>query len=79
MANKTVLLRDRDELICKITKAGLSYRQLARKANCSQSQISLILKGERNPSPLNAVNICKALGCSFDEIFFIDFNYKSNS
>lgn len=78
MANRTVLLKDRQALIDKIVKSGFSYRGLAREAKCSQTQISLILKGERNPSPNNAVNICKALDCDFDDIFFINSNYKSN-
>ena len=78
MANRTVLVKDIDSFIEKVVKAGFSYRQLAKKAQCSQTQISLILKGERNPSPENAVNICKALGCQFDDIFFINSNDKSN-
>lgn len=78
MANRTVLVRDIDALIERIVKKGFSYRKLAEKANCSQTQICLILKGERNPSPENAVNICRALECNFDEIFFINNDYKSN-
>ena len=78
MANRTVLVKDIDTLIEKIVENGYSYRQLAEKAKCSQTQISLILKGEINPSPQNAVNICKALGCEFNEIFFINLNDKSN-
>ena len=78
MANRTVLVRDIDKLIEIIIKSGFSYRQLAKEAKCSQTQISLILKGERNPSPENAVNICKALKCGFDDIFFINYDYISN-
>lgn len=78
MANRTVLVRDIDALVERIIKSGFSYRGLAKKAKCSQTQISLILKGERNPSPENAINICKALNCKFDDIFFINNNYKSN-
>ncbi|MEE0865556.1 MAG: helix-turn-helix transcriptional regulator [Clostridia bacterium] len=78
MANRTVLVKNIDDLIEQIVKNGYSYRKLAEKANCSQTQISLILKGERNPSPENAINICKALGCNFDDIFFINNDYKSN-
>ncbi len=70
MANRTVLVKDIDLLIEQIVKKGFSYRKLAEKANCSQTQISLILKGERNPSPENAINICKALECKFDVYFF---------
>lgn len=78
MANRTVLVKDINILIEMIVKAGYSYRQLAKEANCSQTQISLILKGERNPSPENAINICKVLNCQFDDIFLINFNDKSN-
>ncbi len=78
MANRTVLVKDIDYLIEMIVKAGYSYRQLAKESKCSQTQISLILKGERNPSPENAVNICKALNCQFDDIFLINLNDKSN-
>ncbi len=78
MANRTVLVKDVDYLIEQIVKKGYSYRKLAENANCSQTQISLILKGERNPSPENAINICKALECNFDDIFFINNDYKSN-
>lgn len=78
MANRSVLVKDLEALIERIVKAGFSYRQLAKESKCSQTQISLILKGERNPSPENAINICKALKCDFDDIFFINNNYKSN-
>lgn len=78
MANRTVLVKDIEYLIEMIVKAGYSYRQLAKESKCSQTQISLILKGERNPSPENAVNICKALNCQFDDIFLINLNDKSN-
>lgn len=78
MANKTVLIKDIDYLMELIVKAGLSYRKLAEKVGCSQTTISLILKGERNPSPEVAVNICKVLEVLFDEIFFISNDYKSN-
>lgn len=78
MTNRTVLVKDIDSLIERIVEKGFSYRKLAEKAKCSQTQISLILKGERNPSPENAVNICKALECEFNDIFFINLNDKSN-
>ena len=78
MANRTVMIKDRDKFIEKIVENGLSYRQLAKKAHCSQTLISLLAKGERNPSPENAVNICKALKCEFNDIFFINIDDKSN-
>ena len=78
MANRTVLVKDRESLLEKIVENGFSYRQLAKEAQTSQTTISLILKGERNPSPETAVNICKALKCQFSDIFFVSNDYKSN-
>ncbi len=77
MANKTILIRDLEQLMKKITENGFSYRQLAKEVGISQTTISLLLKGERNPSPENAVKICKALKCQFDDIFFINNIDKS--
>lgn len=71
MANRTVYIKDIDNFIGKIVTAGFTYRELARRANSNPTSISLLTKGERNPSPELAVNICKALNCNFDDIFFI--------
>lgn len=71
MANRTVYVKNLDDFIEKIVTAGFTYRELARKANSNPTSISLLAKGERNPSPELAVNICKALKCNFDDIFFI--------
>lgn len=78
MANRTVVVKDIDLLIEKIVEKGLSYRQLAKKMGTSQTTISLIMKGERNPSPETAINFCKVLECQFNDIFFINNDYKSN-
>ena len=71
MANRTVVIKDINDFITKIVEKGFSYRQLAKQANTNPTTISLLTKGERNPSPILAVNICKALECNFDDIFFI--------
>lgn len=76
MANRTIILKDTELLKDVITKKGFSYRQLAKEADCSQTQISLIINGQRNPSPELAVNICKVLNKQFDDIFFINTDYK---
>lgn len=77
MANRTVYIKSLDEFIEKIVTAGFSYRQLAKEAKSNPTTITLLTKGERNPSPELAVNICKALKCNFDDIFFIKNVYKS--
>lgn len=78
MANRTIILKDAELFKDIITKEGYSYRQLAREVECSQTQISLIINGERNPSPKTAVDICRALGKQFDDIFFIKNDFKRN-
>lgn len=71
MANRTVYIKDLDAFIERIVTAGFSYRKLAKRAKSNPTSITLLTKGERNPSPELAVNICKALNCNFDDIFFI--------
>lgn len=71
MANRTVLIKNIDDFISRIVEKGYSYRQLAKEVNSNPTTISLIVKGERNPSPKLAVNLCNALECKFDDIFFI--------
>ncbi len=78
MANRTVILKDAEEFKDIVIRSGFSYRQLAKECSCSQTQISLIANGERNPSPETAVNICKALNKQFDDIFFIKSDFKRN-
>lgn len=77
MANRTVYVKDIDTFIEMIVKAGYSYRKLAKEVKTNPTTITLITKGERNPSPEVAVNICKALKCQFDDIFFIQTADKS--
>lgn len=71
MANRTVYIKDIDDFIERIVTAGFTYRELAKRAKTNPTSITLLTKGERNPSPKLAVNICEALNCKFDDIFFI--------
>lgn len=76
MSNISVMVRDEGVLKNSIIKSGFSYKELAKKIGCSQTQISMILKGERNPSLENAINICKVIHKNFEDIFFIVNDYK---
>ena len=71
MANRTVYIKDIDDFIERIVTAGFTYRELAKRAKTNPTSITLLTKGERNPSPKLAVNICEALNCKFDDIFLI--------
>lgn len=60
------------ELVKTRIVQGLSQRGLARKAKISSAFMSQIERGERNPSPAIAKQICDVLGVGFDHIFFIE-------
>lgn len=77
MSNRTVYIKNLDDFIERIVIAGFTYRELARKADSNPTSISLLAKGERNPSPKLAINICKALQCNFDDLFIIQNVDKS--
>ena len=72
-----VQVKDKEVFIELVKEAG-GYNTLAKRVDCSQTMLSLIAKGTRNPSPTLAINICAETGNKFDNIFFIDSNYKSN-
>lgn len=72
-----VQVKDREIFINIIKEAG-GYNSISAKVGCSQTMLSLIAKGTRNPSPAVAINLCAVTGRKFDTIFFIDCNDKSN-
>lgn len=72
-----VQIKDKENFVNIIKEAG-GYTQVSSRVKCSQTMLSLVAKGERNPSPTLAVNICALTGLKFDNIFFIDCNDKSN-
>lgn len=74
----TVMVKDADMLINLIVKQGDTPSSFSQKVSCSKSQMCLIVKGERNPSPNLAMRICKVLGKEFEELFFIVNDDKSN-
>lgn len=72
-----VQVKDKEIFINAIKESG-GYNTVATKVGCSQTMLSLIAKGTRNPSPVVAINFCAVTRKKFDNIFFIDSNYKSN-
>ncbi len=51
---------------------GLTQEELAQKAGVTRQTISLIEKGEYNPSLKLCLEICYALEKTLDEIFWIE-------
>ena len=78
MANRTVCVKDLNKFIEKVVQSGFSYRQLAKATDSNPTTITLIAKGERNPSPELAVKICTALNCQFEDIFLLKMFTRVN-
>lgn len=53
-------------------EAGMTQQELADKAEVTRQTISLIEKGEYNPSLNLCLEICYAVNKSLDDLFWID-------
>lgn len=62
MNNKVKLIR---------TESGMNQQELAKRAGVTRQTISLIEKGEYNPSLRLCLLICYALNKKLDELFWI--------
>lgn len=52
------------------TKAKLDTdAKVARAFHVAQSTVSRVTTGETDPSPMFIATACKALGCTFDDLF----------
>lgn len=66
-----VEFKDRDETRLAIAKTGMSLRQFSNSIGISQPYLSLLLSGEKNPSPTIAGKIAMGLGVELEDIFLI--------
>lgn len=51
---------------------GLSQSDLARAVGVSRQTINMVESGEYNPTLALCLRICRALGCTLDELFWED-------
>ena len=58
----------------KAARAGrdLSQQQLADAVGVSRQTVNAIEKGDYNPTIRLCIAICRALGCTLDELFWED-------
>lgn len=70
--NSIIVIKNVEKLIKEIITQGFSYRTLAKTTGYSQTQISMILSGERNPSAKLANALCETLKIKFDDFFYIN-------
>ena len=59
---------DRQKLLMKRLRAGLSQRGLARLAELDPSYIRLLESGDRGPSPKTLGTLAKALDCDITDL-----------
>lgn len=64
-----VEFKDRDETRLAIAKTGMTLRQFSLSIGISQPYLSLLLRGDKNPSPTIAGKIAKGLGVEIEDIF----------
>ena len=72
-----ILLKDEKLLNEAIIKSGESKRSFANDIGISQTMLSLLCKGERNPGAKTAISICQKLNIEFDVLFTIVNGYNS--
>ncbi len=59
---------DRQKLLMRRMRAGLSRRELAKLAQLDQSYIGFLERGDRGPSPQTLGALARALGCDITEL-----------
>ena len=53
-------------------RAGLSQQELAEKLGVSRQTINAIEKGDYNPTIRLCVGICKTLGLTLNDLFWVE-------
>lgn len=57
--------------------AGLTQTELGYLSGLSQNSISSLETGQYSPTAFNALKICNALGCKFEDCFYLDLENVS--
>lgn len=57
--------------------AGLTQTELGYLSGISQNSISSLETGQYSPTAFNALKICNALGCKFEECFYLELDNVS--
>ncbi|MBP2635004.1 MAG: hypothetical protein H6Q72_911 [Firmicutes bacterium] len=73
-----IILKDPEKLKVIMLKKGFTQRSLAKKSIVSDTTINHLINGKRNVSAPIAQKIISSLECEFDDIFFVELDYKSN-
>lgn len=57
-------------------KAGLTQSELGLLSGLSQNSISSLEVGQYSPRAFNALKICSALDCKFEDCFYLELENK---
>ncbi len=61
-----------DKLRSRRRACGLSQAELAGRVGVSRQTVNMIESGEYNPTLALCLRLCRALGCTLDELFWIE-------
>lgn len=71
MKNRLNIKVRTDEVLRRMARRNMSRLDLAATVKSSKSYMTQILNGDYIPGPNIRSRIIKALGCSFDDVFFL--------
>lgn len=78
MSKRIGLIRVKTHLFTRArVLKGLSQRELAQVVDYSIGYVSQVERGVSHPSPQAAQQFCRALNKPFDDLFYLDYVYKS--
>lgn len=66
-----VLKKEEVDIKLLIAKKGISQKEFADEIGISNSYLSLLINGKKNPSPSTAGKIASGLMVNVEDIFFI--------
>lgn len=73
-----IKIKDTQKLAETIIKSGYTKRSFAKAINISNSFVSQITTGRKNPSPKVVKKICDELHINFDDYFCVEEGSKAN-
>lgn len=73
-----IKLKNSSDFNSTMIKNGFTQRSLAKAAGISDTTLNMLINGKRCVSATVSKKIVKAIGCQFDDIFFIINDCKSD-
>lgn len=71
MKNRIQIRVSTDDILARMAKKNMSRLDLAKAISSSSGYVSQIINGDVQPGPDLRSRILGALGCRFDDVFFL--------